>query len=214
MVDPGTGRREGQESPAGRRQAQLRQAQRLESLGRLAGGIAQDFDNLLAVILSCASFISEDLAAPPGPDWPERLESARRDLGQITLAAQRAAGLTSRPLVLVRPQAARPQVPGPDRPAADVQEMLRRALGERVELVTTLAGDLWQALADPAQKALLGAIMTGAAGYLSKQAPSASPARAPCGRARPARRCSIRPRPARRWRGWGAARQAGTRRRR
>ena len=67
---------------------------------------------------------------------------ARRDLGQITLAAQRAAGLTSRPLVLVRPQAARPQVPGPDRPAADVQEMLRRALGEHVELVTTLAGDL------------------------------------------------------------------------
>ena len=165
MVDPGTGRREGQESPAGRRQAQLRQAQRLESLGQLAGGIAQDFDNLLAVILSCASFICEDLAAPSGPDWPERLESARRDLGQITLAAQRAAGLTSRPLVLVRPQ-----VPDLDHAAADVQEMLRRALGEHVELVTTLAADLWPALADPAQKALLGAIMTGAAGYLSKQA--------------------------------------------
>ena len=130
MCDRGTGRREDQESPAGRRQAQLRQAQRLESLGRLAGGIAQDFNNLLAVILSCASFVSEELAAPPGPDWPERLESARRDLGQITLAAQRAAGLASRPLVLVHPPAVRPQVPGLDHAAADAQEMLRRALGE------------------------------------------------------------------------------------
>ena len=57
----------------------------MESLGQLAGEIAQDFNNLLAVILSYASFVSAELAAPSGPDSPERLKSVRRDLGQITL---------------------------------------------------------------------------------------------------------------------------------
>ena len=82
LVDQGTDRRE--ESPADRRRAQLQQAQRLESLGQLAGEIAQDFNNLLAAILSYASFVSAELAAPSGPDSPERLKSVRRDLGQIT----------------------------------------------------------------------------------------------------------------------------------
>src|ERR1700681_4456803 len=107
MVDPGTGRREfhewsGVKSGTGRRQDQespedrqrVQQAQRLENLGELAAGIAHDFNSLLAVILSFASFVSAELALPSGPDWPERLESARRDLGQIILAAERAASLT------------------------------------------------------------------------------------------------------------------------
>ena len=169
MVDRGTERREGQESPADRRRAWSQLPQRLESRGQLASEIAQDFNNLLAVILSYASFVSAELAAPSGPDSPERLESVRRDLGQITLAAQRAAGLTCQPLVLVHPKVVHPQVLDLDRGVTDMQEMLRRALGEHVELVTTLAGDLWPVLADPAQQALLGAIMAGAAGYVSKQ---------------------------------------------
>ena len=168
-VKSGTERREDQESPEGRQRAQWQQAQRLESLGQLAGGIAQDFNNLLAVILSYASFVSAELAAPSGPDSPERLESVRRDLGQITLAAERAASLTRQPLALVHPEVVRPQVLDLDHVATDVQEMLRRTLGEHVELVTTLAGDLWPVLADPGQQALLGAIMTGAARYVSKQ---------------------------------------------
>lgn len=90
MVDPGTGRGENQESPADRQQAQLQQAQRLGSLGKLADGIAHDFNNLLAVILSYPSFVSAELAVPSRPEWPKRLESARRDLGQIMLAAERA----------------------------------------------------------------------------------------------------------------------------
>src|SRR5580658_6279988 len=170
MVDPGTERREHQESPADRQLAQLQQAQRLESLGKLAGGIAHDFNNLLAVILSYASFVSAELAVPSGPDWPKRLESARRDLGQITLAAERAASFTPRQLALVRREVVRPQVLDLDHVATDVQEMLRRTLGEHVELVTTLAADLWPVLAEPGQQALLGEIMTGAARYLSKQA--------------------------------------------
>jgi DNA-binding NarL/FixJ family response regulator len=187
MVDPATERREfqdrsevksgpkrrgGQESPAGRWRAQLQQAQqaeRLESLGQLASGIAQDFNNLLAVILGYASFVSAELAAPPGPGSPERLESVRRDLVQLTLAAERAASRTCQPLALVRPEEAHPQVLDLDDVVTDVQEILRRALGEHVDLVTTLAGDLWPVLADPVQQALLGAIMAGAAGYVSKQ---------------------------------------------
>jgi DNA-binding NarL/FixJ family response regulator len=169
MVDRGIGRREDQESPAGRRRARLQLPQRQESLGQLAGEIAQDFNNLLAVILSYASFVSAELAAPSGPDSPERLESVRRNLGQITLAAERAVSLTCQPLALVHPAVVHPQVVDLDDAVTDMQEMLRRTLGEHVELVTTLAGDLWPVLADPAQQALLGAIMAGAAGYVSKQ---------------------------------------------
>ena len=169
MVDRGTERREGQESPADRRRAWSQLPQRLESRGQLASEIAQDFNNLLAVILSYASFVSAELADPSGPDSPERLESVRRDLGQITLAAQRAAGLTCQPLVLVLPKVVHPQVLDLDRGVTDMREMLRRTLGEHVELVTTLAGDLWPVLADPSQQALLGAIMAGAADYVSKQ---------------------------------------------
>jgi DNA-binding NarL/FixJ family response regulator len=164
-----TERREDQESPRSRRRAQREQAQRLESLGQLAGGIAQDFNNLLDVILGYASFVSAELAAPSGPDSPARLASVRRDLGQIALAAERAAGLTCKPLALVPPETVHPQVPGIDHVATDVQDMLRRTLAGHVELVTTLAGDLWPFLADPDQQALLGAIMAGAADYVSKQ---------------------------------------------
>jgi DNA-binding NarL/FixJ family response regulator len=188
MVDPATERRalqdrsevksgpehhDDQESSEDRQRAQLQQAQRMESLGQLAGGLADDFNHLLAVIVSCAAFVPGDVDAPSGPDWPKRLESARRDLGQITLAAERAAGLRRQPLALVPRQVARPQVLDLDHVAVDVQEMLRRTLGDHVELVTTLAGDLWPILADPSQQALLGGIMTGAARYLSKQADGA-----------------------------------------
>ena len=168
-VRSGTERREDQESPAGRRRARLQQPQRLESLGQLAGEIAKDFNNLLAVILGYASFVSAELAAPSGPGSHERLESVRRDLGQITLAAERAASLTCQPLALIHPAVVYPQVADLDDAVTDIQEMLRRTLGEHVELVTTLAGDLWPVLADPAQQAVLGAIMAGAAGYVSKQ---------------------------------------------
>jgi len=170
MVDPGTGRREHQESPADPQQAQLQQAQRLENLGKLAGGIAHDFNNLLAVILSYASFVSAELAVPSGPDWPVRLASARRDLGQITLAAERAASLTRQLLASVQEEVVRPQALDLDYGVIDVPEMLRRTRGEHVGLVAALTSDLWPVLADPGQRALLSAIMAGAGGSASKQA--------------------------------------------
>jgi DNA-binding NarL/FixJ family response regulator len=162
-------RPEGQESPEDRWRAELQQAQHLERLGQLASGIAQDFNNLLDVILSYASFVSAELAAPSGPDSPARLESVRRDLEQIRLAAERAANVTCQPRALVHPEEHHPPVGGLDHVVTDGQEMLRRTLAEHADLVTTLAGDLWPVMADPAQQALLGAIMAGAADYVAKQ---------------------------------------------
>jgi signal transduction histidine kinase len=154
-VKSDTGRRRSRESLERREreqaQAQLLQAQRLESLGQLAGGVAHDFNNLLAVILSYASFVTEELATPSGPDWPERLDSARSDLRQITLAAERAAGLTRQLLTFARREVVRPQVLNLGDVITGVQELLHRTLGEHIELITTLAGDLWPVLADPGQ---------------------------------------------------------------
>jgi DNA-binding NarL/FixJ family response regulator len=178
-VRAGTERREGQESPEDRWRAQLQQTKHLERLGQLASGIAQDFNNLLDVILSYASFVSAELAAPSGPDSPARLESVRRDLEQIRLAAERAANVTCQPRAFAHPEGLHPQVGDLDHVVTDVQEMLRRTLAEHADLVTTLAGDLWPVLADPAQQALLGAIMAGAADYVAKQTSEATVASEP-----------------------------------
>jgi signal transduction histidine kinase/CheY-like chemotaxis protein len=146
-------RREALEAPEReeRVQAQLQQAQRLESLGQLAGGVAHDFNNLLAVILNYTSFVSDELTDPAESGWPERLESARSDLGQIRQAAERAAGLTRQLLAFARREVARPQVLDLGKVIIGVEEMLRRTLGEHIELSTSLAGDLWPVLADPGQ---------------------------------------------------------------
>jgi DNA-binding CsgD family transcriptional regulator len=168
-VKSGIRRHEGQESQAGRRRARLQRAQRVETISGITGEIARDLNNLLTVIFSYASCLLAELAAPSGPDSSERLESVRGDLGQITVAVERAASRTCQPLAFVHPEVVNPQVRELEDIVTDVQGMLRRALGEHVELVTTLAGDLWPVLADPAQQALLGAIMAGAADYVSKQ---------------------------------------------
>jgi signal transduction histidine kinase/CheY-like chemotaxis protein len=139
---------------AGREQrlrAQLQQAQRLEHLGQLAGGVAHDFNNLLAVILNYVSFVSDELAAATEADWAERLETARGDLAQVSRAGDRAAGLTRQLLAFARREVIRPQVLDLDAVVAGVEEMLRRTLGEDVELVTSLAGHLRPVLADPGQ---------------------------------------------------------------
>jgi PAS domain S-box-containing protein len=130
------------------------QAQRLESLGQLAGGVAHDFNNLLAVILNYVSFVSEEVAAAAamaGPGPADHLEAASADLVEIKKAAERAAGLTHQLLVFARRDVIRPQVLDLDTVITAIEEMLRRTIGEHVELVTSLAGDLWPVLADPGQ---------------------------------------------------------------
>jgi signal transduction histidine kinase/CheY-like chemotaxis protein len=132
-------------------QAQLLQAQRLENLGKLAGGVAHDFNNLLGVILNYASFASQELDEADESDWIARGKSACADLGQIIRAGERAAGLTRQLLAFARREVIRPQVLDLDTVITSVEEMLRRTIGEHIELVISLAGDLQPVLADPGQ---------------------------------------------------------------
>jgi len=130
---------------------QLIEAQRLESLGQLAAGVAHDFNNLLAVILNYVSFVSEEITAATEPAVAQYLESASADLAQVKKAAERAAELTHQLLVFARREVVRPRVLNLDSVVAAVEEMLRRTLGEHIEFVIKLAGDLWPVLADSGQ---------------------------------------------------------------
>ena len=132
-------------------QAQLQQAQRLENLGQLAGGIAHDFNNLLAVILNYATFVSEEMDAATESDCGGRWETARGDVTQIKQAAERAAPLTHQLLAFARRAVVRPQVLDLDQVVAGVTEMLRRTLGEHIDVTASSAGGLWPVLADPGQ---------------------------------------------------------------
>jgi signal transduction histidine kinase/CheY-like chemotaxis protein len=147
-----TERRDAREAPQRKEQLEA-QAQRLESLGQLAGGVAHDFNNLLAVILNYVAFVSEEVAAAAtaGADPAPHLKLARADLAQIEKAAGRAAALTHQLLIFARRDVIRPQVLNLDTVITTVEEMLHRTIGEHVELVTSLAGDLWPILADPGQ---------------------------------------------------------------
>jgi PAS domain S-box-containing protein len=132
-------------------QAALQQAQRLENLGQLAGGVAHDFNNLLGVILNYVAFVRQELAGASESDWPARLETAGGDLAQVTRAADRAASLTRQLLAFARRDVIRPQALDLDTVVVAVEDMLRRTLGEHIELVTSLSGELWPILADPGQ---------------------------------------------------------------
>jgi signal transduction histidine kinase len=130
---------------------QAQQAQRLESLGQLAGGIAHDFNNLLAVILGYTSFVVDDLRSSAGRDWSQHLDAACNDLGQVTLAGERAARLTHQLLAFARQEVIRPQVLDLNHVISGVEQMLRPTIGEHVGLVLSLEPDLWPVLADPSQ---------------------------------------------------------------
>jgi two-component system cell cycle sensor histidine kinase/response regulator CckA len=132
-------------------QEQLQQAQRLENLGQLAGGIAHDFNNLLAVILNYVTFVSEEMDVATESDWAGRWETARGDLTQIKRAAERAARLTHQLLAFARREVVRPQVLDLDQVISGLTEMLRRTLGEHIDVTTSSGGGLWPVLADPGQ---------------------------------------------------------------
>jgi PAS domain S-box-containing protein len=131
-----------------RLERQSQQSQRLESLGQLAGGVAHDFNNLLGVISSYAAFIAEEaerLAPEPGAD------TIRADVEQIQLAAGRATGLTHRLLAFARREVVQPRVLDLNDVLVSALDLLRRTLGEHIELITDLrrTGDL--VFADPGQ---------------------------------------------------------------
>jgi hypothetical protein len=131
-----------------RLERQLHQSQRLESLGQLAGGVAHDFNNLLGVISNYAAFAGEELAKEP-PDG--RWQAVRDDIKQVEQAAHQAAGLTHQLLAFARQEVIQPRVLDLNEVVTSVEQLLIRTLGEHIELITDLAGDLAPVLADPGQ---------------------------------------------------------------
>ncbi|GAA4605986.1 PAS domain S-box-containing protein [Actinoplanes octamycinicus] len=127
----------------------MQHTRRLESLGQLAGGVAHDFNNILAVISNYAEMIAETLDTPnPGPD---DLAEARTDIGQISRAAERAAQLTKQLLAFGRRDITQAEVLDLNHVIGDVEQMLRRTLGEHIHLITTPHRDLWPVYADAGQ---------------------------------------------------------------
>jgi PAS domain S-box-containing protein len=127
----------------------LQHTRRLESLGQLAGGVAHDFNNILAVISNYAEMISETLDMPT-PD-PAELADARKDCGQISRAAERATRLTKQLLAFGRRDITQAEILNLNLVIGDVEPMLRRSIGEHIHLVTTLDRDLWPVHADAGQ---------------------------------------------------------------
>ena len=121
---------------------QLRQAQKMEAVGRLAGGIAHDFNNLLMVIQGHAELLTDRMK--PG-------ESLRRNAEQIQEASQRATSLTRQLLAFSRKQMLAPVVLNVQAVVSDMGKILRRLIGEDVELVTVNAPDLKRVKADRSQ---------------------------------------------------------------
>ena len=127
---------------------QLKQAQRLESLGQLAGGVAHDFNNLLGVISNYAAFAADDVTREL---TPARRQDVQEDITQIRRAAQQAAGLTQQLLAFARHEIIQPRVLNLNDVVTGVEHLLVRTLGEHIELITDLAGGLSPVLADPGQ---------------------------------------------------------------
>ncbi len=123
-------------------QAQLLHARKMESVGRLAGGIAHDFNNMLAVIIGHADLLLVDTPL----DDPRR-----EDLEEILRAANRSADLTRQLLGFARKQLIAPKVLDPNRTIEGMLQMLRRLIGEHIDLVWQPAQDLWPVLMDPGQ---------------------------------------------------------------
>ena len=123
-------------------QAALRQAQRMESLGQLTGGVAHDFNNLLQVISGNLQLLRREVAGNERAE--KRVQSA---LGGVT----RGAKLASQLLAFGRRQPLEPKVLDIGRFIKGMDDMLRRALGEEIDLETVVSGGLWNTLVDPGQ---------------------------------------------------------------
>ncbi|MDQ3364700.1 MAG: PAS domain-containing protein [Myxococcota bacterium] len=123
-------------------EAQLRQAQKMEAVGRLAGGIAHDFNNILSVILSYSHLHLEDMRAE---------DPLRADLEEIHKAGTRAVGLTRQLLAFSRQQVLKPQVLDLNQTLEGLQKMLRRVLGEDIDLALLTDSRLRGVFADPGQ---------------------------------------------------------------
>ena len=122
---------------------QLRQSQKMDAIGQLTGGLAHDFNNMLAVVIgSLALFKRRTARGEP---------NTMRYIDNASDGAQRAAALTQRLLAFARKQPLTPESIDANRFVAGLSDLLRRTLGEAIEIETVLAGGLWRTHADPSQ---------------------------------------------------------------
>jgi two-component system cell cycle sensor histidine kinase/response regulator CckA len=121
---------------------QLRQSQKLESVGMLAGGIAHDFNNLLTVITGYSDLILRRL---------DKIDPLARNIEEIKKAAERATTLTRQLLAFSRKQVLQPKILNLNSVISNIEKMLGRLIGEDMELRTAPSGELGQIKADPGQ---------------------------------------------------------------
>jgi PAS domain S-box-containing protein len=122
----------------------LRQSQKMEAVGQLAGGVAHDFNNLLVVIIGYADLLLRRMA-------PEGNERALRQIEEIRKAGDRAKSLTRQLLAFSRKQVLQPKVIDLNALVRDMDKMLRRLIGEHIDIATVLEADLDNVEADPGQ---------------------------------------------------------------
>jgi two-component system cell cycle sensor histidine kinase/response regulator CckA len=123
-------------------EAQFMQAQKMEAVGRLAGGIAHDFNNLLTVTIGYCDLALARIGA---------LDPLRHDLEEIRKASDRCTALTRQILAFSRKQILVPKVINLGDVVTDMDKMLRRLIGEDIDLVSVRGKDLWNVKADPGQ---------------------------------------------------------------
>ena len=123
-------------------EAQLRQSQKMEAVGQLAGGVAHDFNNLLTVIKGYSRMVLDD---------PQRGERVTENVEQIDAAAERAASLTRHLLAFSRKQVLQPKIIDLNSLIVNLDKMLRRVIGEDIEMITAAGRDLGSVKADPGQ---------------------------------------------------------------
>jgi PAS domain S-box-containing protein len=123
-------------------ESQFRQSQKMDAVGRLAGGVAHDFNNLLTVIASCTDFVLDD---------PTLGEEHRNDLGEVKKATDRATSLTRQMVAFGRTQVLRPSTIDLNDRVAELLPMLRRLFETTIDIRVEPAPDLWAVRADPGQ---------------------------------------------------------------
>jgi signal transduction histidine kinase len=126
-------------------EGQMRQMQKIESIGQLTGGIAHDFNNMLAIVIGSLDLARQRL------DGGGATAKVASGIDSALEGARRAAELTSRLLAFSRQQPLSPQPLDVNKLVGGMSEMLRRAIGEQMQLETVLAGGLWRSFADPNQ---------------------------------------------------------------
>src|SRR5690606_9912694 len=121
---------------------QLAQAQKMDAIGRLAGGVAHDFNNLLSVIVGYTDIVQRNLPAE---------DPNSEDLNEVLQAAKRAAGLTRQLLAISRQRVVHHETLQLNEVVINLEKMLRRVIGEDISLITALASSLAPVKADSGQ---------------------------------------------------------------